>query len=151
MVAACARYQTGILLCSLLILGYKDLVRAIGSLACCLLLDEKSFMMKRKNILPFLLFPLMLIGCIELPITADTFPWVRDERVLFKDSFSHKSGGWTTHEDSVSYAGYEQDGFRLMADVPNYQFWSVPGLNFKDTQIFTRARILSGPDDPTSA
>lgn len=103
--------------------------------------------MKRKIYIYFLLLPLMLIGCFELPITANTFPWVRDERVLFKDSFSHKSGGWSTHEDSMSYAGYDEDGFRLMADVPNYQFWSVPGLSFTDTQILTRARVLSGPDD----
>jgi len=103
--------------------------------------------MKRKTFLLFLLIPLILIGCFELPITADTFPWVRDERVFFKDSFSQLSGGWTTHEDSLSFAGYDKGGLRLFADVPNYQFWSVPGLNFKDTQILTHARVLSGPDD----
>lgn len=110
-------------------------------------LEKNLIMMKRKIFLSFLFLPLILIGCSEFPITADTFPWIRDERVLFKDTFTYMSGGWMTHEDSLSYAGYEKHGFRLWADVPNYQFWSVPGLNFKDTQIVARARVLEGPDD----
>lgn len=103
--------------------------------------------MKRKIVLSFLFLPLIIVACFEFPIAADTFGWIRDERILFKDTFSHNSGGWTTHENAISYAGYDQDGFRLWADVPNYQFWSVPGLNFKDAQVVVRTRVLSGPDD----
>mgnify|MGYP006281921169 CR=1 FL=1 len=110
-------------------------------------LDMKQIMMKRKIVFSLLLLPLMLIGCFELPITADTFAWIREERLLFKDTFAENSGGWKTHEDTLSYAGYQEGGFRLWADVPNYQFWSVPGLNFRDTQVVARARVLAGPDD----
>lgn len=107
----------------------------------------KQIMIKRKIGLFLLVLPLLLIGCFELPIAADTFAWIRDERVLFKDAFTENSGGWKIHEDSLSYAGYQMGGFRLWADVPNYQFWSVPGLNFRDAQVVARARVLGGPDD----
>lgn len=127
-------------------MGYKDLVKRFLPSAF-VFLDKKKIRMKRKIVLSLLFLPLMLIGCFELAITADTFDWVRDERVLFKDTFSHKSGGWKTHEDSLSYAGYEEGGFRLWADVPNYQFWSIPGLNFKDVQVVVRTRVMDGPED----
>ncbi len=105
--------------------------------------------MKRIKILFVLVLVLVLFlsACQDTAFTADTMPWVGDEPVLFKDDFSDTLGNWTIHSDSLSFAGYEQSGFRLWADVPNYQFWSVPGLNFVDTLVHTRALKLNGPDD----
>ena len=31
--------------------------------------------------------------------------------------------------------------------MPDFQFWSVPGLNFQDTLVQVRATKLGGPDD----
>lgn len=90
---------------------------------------------------------LLLAGCMAESLTADTLPWVSDEPILFADDFSQQTGGWRTHEDRLSYIGYTQDGFRLWVDLPNYQVWSVPGLNFKDTHTYTRASQLAGPND----
>lgn len=103
--------------------------------------------MHQKKIIILLALTLLLTACQETAFTADTLSWVSDEPVLFKDDFSDTLGDWTTHSDSLSYAGYEQSGFRLWADVPNYQFWSVPGLNFMDTLIYVRTLKLGGPDD----
>ena len=94
-----------------------------------------------------LLMAFFLTGCSAGFMTADTLPWVGDEAVLFKDDFTAQSGGWTTHEDTLSLSTYEKGGLRLWLDVPNYQFWSVPGLNFRDVLIHTQALKLDGPDD----
>lgn len=103
--------------------------------------------MKVEKLFIILLFCLILSACRSEAFTADTLPWVGDDPVLFKDSFSDAMGNWRTHFDSLSFAGYEQSGFRLWAKVPNYQFWSVPGLNFKDVLIYTRAIRQAGPDN----
>ncbi|MFU8826147.1 MAG: hypothetical protein ACNA70_01505 [Brevefilum sp.] len=90
---------------------------------------------------------LMLAGCTAENMAADRLPWVSDAPILFADDFSRQTGGWRTHQDRLSYIGYEQDGFRLWVDVPNFQVWSVPGLNFANTHIYTRARQVAGPGD----
>jgi len=100
-----------------------------------------------KRILLLLLLSLLLTGCGRLFLTADTIPWINQNPVLFKDDFTDQTGGWMTYQDSLSFAGYEQSGFRLMTDVPNYQIWSVPGLSFRNTQIFVQARKIEGIDD----
>lgn len=103
--------------------------------------------MKRTLFCLFLFIPFILSACGSSGLTADNLPWVGDEPVLFKDDFNYETGGWTRHEDSLSYSGYAQGGFRLWANVPNYQIWSVPGLRFENVFIYTRARKLSGPDN----
>jgi hypothetical protein len=52
-----------------------------------------------------------------------------------------------TFDDGMGFAGYDEGGFRLIAGFENYQFWSVPGLNFRDTMIFTRAKKIDGPEN----
>ncbi|MDY6867555.1 MAG: hypothetical protein SVT56_06570 [Chloroflexota bacterium] len=103
--------------------------------------------MRIVKVLIILSFVLFLTACRSEVFTADNLPWVGDKPVLFKDSFSDSMGNWRTHSDSLSFAGYTQSGFRLWANVPNYQFWSVPGLNFKNVLIYTRAYKQAGPDN----
>jgi hypothetical protein len=103
--------------------------------------------MKRLLHLFFIMFPLLLVGCQVQSLTADTLPWVGEEKVLFRDDFSFETGGWRTYQDSLSFAGYQAGGFRLLANVPYYQFWSVPGLNLRNAIIYTNASKLDGPDD----
>jgi len=100
-----------------------------------------------KRIFLLLILTLILTGCKSAAFAADRLPWVSNDVVLFKDNFSDQSGGWATHQDAVSFSGYDSGGFRLSSQVPNYQFWSVPGLNFKDSYVFTRIVKLGGPDD----
>lgn len=102
----------------------------------------------RKSICLFLLSIFFLLSaCRAEWLAADTLPWVGENPVLFQDDFSKETGGWNTHTDVVSYSGYDQSGFRLSSDVPDYQFWSVPGLNFTDTLVYVRARKISGPEN----
>ena len=88
-----------------------------------------------------------LTACRPAFLAADQLPWVGDEPVLFRDDFSSENVGWATHEDSQSFAGFDLGGYRLQSAMPDYQFWSVPGLNFQDTIVQVRAKKLEGPDD----
>ena len=93
------------------------------------------------------IFGLLLAGCTVESFTADTLPWISDEQILFADDFTHQTGGWRTYEDRLSFVGYIPDGFRLWVDLPDYQVWSRPGLNFKDSHIYTRVKKQDGPND----
>jgi hypothetical protein len=70
-----------------------------------------------------------------------------DNKVLFKDDFSNTSGGWTTQRDENTIIDYENGGFRIWVNRPNFDYWSVPGLRFTDVSIDVDARKLAGPDD----
>ena len=96
-----------------------------------------------------LLFPLLLMlsACYSELFSADNLPWGGDDPVLFKDDFSSEKGGWETSEDSRSFSGYDLGGFQFRSAIQNFQFWSVPGLNFKDVHVYARASKLSGPND----
>ncbi len=103
--------------------------------------------MKRLHLCVILLAAFTLTGCMAAPFAADALPWVREAPILFMDDFSQQTGGWRTHADRISYAGYVQNGFRLWVDLPNYLVWSVPGLNFQNVNVYTRARKTAGPND----
>lgn len=92
------------------------------------------------------LIGMLLISC-RAWITADTLPWVGEGPVLFKDSFSSKTGGWSTKEDNLSFSGYQNGKFRLWVNLPHFQFWSIPGLNFENIQVYTKAQKIGGPDN----
>ncbi|MGI6741614.1 MAG: hypothetical protein ACOX7C_09140 [Brevefilum sp.] len=104
-------------------------------------------MVKLQRFLGLGILLFMLSACAGERFAADQLPWVGDAPVLFKDDFSSQEAGWKTLEDSLSFIGYEDGGFRLMTSVPNYQFWSVPGLNFKDVQVYVQAQKIGGPDN----
>jgi hypothetical protein len=104
-------------------------------------------MKKIRTIIAVVSLGFLLTACRIKFLTADTLPWVGDEKILFKDDFSQQTGGWTVNQDAFSYSGYDQGGFRIQVDMPGYQFWSVPGLNFENVHIFTQSRKLGGTDD----
>ncbi len=114
-------------------------------------IQYQSIMIIMKRNKKFFILPLILLilmtGCTQLGIPMDTLPWVSNDPIYFKDSFEVTSGGWMTFDDDIGYAGYDGGGFRIWAGIENYQFWSVPGLNFKDTIIHVRAKKISGPEN----
>ncbi len=68
-------------------------------------------------------------------------------RVLFKDDFSNTVGGWSTQRDTNTIIDYENNGFRIWVNQPNFDYWSVPGLHFTDVRIEVDAVKTAGPDD----
>lgn len=89
----------------------------------------------------------VLSACRPAFLAVDGLPWIGDEPVLFRDDFSEDSGIWTTWETQSSFSAFDHGGLRFWSGVPEYQFWSVPGLNFKDVLINVHARKLTGPDN----
>ncbi len=105
--------------------------------------------MQNKRLFRYIILPVLMLltACYTKLFTADTMQWVNDDPVLFKDDFSSQNSGWVTSEEPRSFSGYALDGFQFQSDIPNFQFWSVPGLNFKDVHVYAKARKISGPDD----
>lgn len=103
--------------------------------------------MKKLPVLLLIILMVLLSACRAGWLAADNLPWVGSGPILFQDDYSKETGGWNTHEDASSFSGYDESGFRLSSNVPNYQFWSLPGLNFVDTLVYVRARRLSGPEN----
>jgi hypothetical protein len=106
-----------------------------------------KMMNKKPIVIAAILLLLSLSACSDSWFAADQVPWVGEEPVLFRDDFSGEVVPWTVRDDPLSFAGYAQSGFRLWTQVPDFQFWSVPGLNFQDTLVHVRARKLAGPDN----
>ena len=105
--------------------------------------------MKIKRIYRYCIIPILLLlsACYSNFISAENLQWDQEDPILFRDDFSSPKSGWVTNEESRSYSGYALEGFQFRSEIPNFQFWSVPGLNFKDVHIYTKARKIGGPDD----
>lgn len=122
----------------------------ISARECCIpgnFFDLELVKVKKFIRLLILLISLSLTACSSGMFSADTLPWISGETILFKDDFSSQTGGWQVHEDQLSFSGYYQNGFRMWAEIPNFQFWSSPGLNFQDAIIYVSARKMGGPAD----
>lgn len=102
---------------------------------------------RRYRFLLLLPILLMLSACYSKYYSVDIFQNIQDDPILFKDDFSSQKGGWLTSDDPRSFSGYALGGFQFRSDIQNFQFWSVPGLNFKDVHVYVRARKISGPND----
>jgi hypothetical protein len=68
--------------------------------------------------------------------------------VLFQDDFSSSSSGWEDiYRDADGISDYDQDGFRLQINQPQFDYWANPGLNFTDVSVEVDAQKIGGPED----
>ncbi len=69
--------------------------------------------------------------------------------ILFQDDFSNPSSGWKVWNQDGETVEYHKNeaGLRILVQDKQYDFWSVAGKNFADTQIEVDAFKLGGPDD----
>ncbi len=70
-----------------------------------------------------------------------------NNNVLFQDDFSNPSSGWDRHHDDTVSLDYENGLYHIVVNLPNYDAWSNPGLNFTDVRIEVDAGKVAGPDD----
>ncbi len=70
-----------------------------------------------------------------------------ENKILFQDDFSDPSSGWATVREPNQIIAYEDGGFRIWVNQPNFDYWSVPDLRFTDVQIEVDITKLGGPDD----
>ncbi len=71
-----------------------------------------------------------------------------DPNILFQDDFSSSSSGWEDiYRDADGISDYDQGGFRLQINQPQYDYWANPGLSFSDVSIEVDAQKIGGPED----
>lgn len=67
--------------------------------------------------------------------------------LLFQDAFSDPSSGWDRVRSSEGMTDYENGRYRIVVNATNADYWSNPGLYFKDVAIDVDAGKMAGPDD----
>lgn len=69
--------------------------------------------------------------------------------VLFQDDFSDPASGWDQYSDADGATNYENGGYRIYIDKPEFTFWANPGLGDtlpSDVRIEVDATKIGGPD-----
>jgi hypothetical protein len=67
--------------------------------------------------------------------------------VLFSDDFSNTSGDWDKAKNSDMTTDYDNNAYRILVNVANFDAWSNPDeLSFTDVQVEVDATKNAGPD-----
>jgi len=103
-----------------------------------------------KQPLTFLVIVFILFtsaACSTQSLQATNLPASSGNTVLFQDDFSDPSSGWVTVHEPDQIMAYENGGFRIWVNKPNFDYWSVPDLRFADAHIEVDVTKIGGPDD----
>jgi hypothetical protein len=67
---------------------------------------------------------------------------------IFRDDFSQPYSGWMrgTELPNGGISDYSDGKFRILVNEPNFDYWSIPKLSFRNTRIEADAVRLAGPD-----
>lgn len=78
---------------------------------------------------------------VEVPAQPDN--------VLFEEDFSDTSSGWDRNQDEDGMTDYYNDGYRILVEIENSDFWANPGLTDlpNDVRIEVEATKIGGSDD----
>ncbi|NOY97616.1 MAG: hypothetical protein GXP40_00215 [Chloroflexi bacterium] len=67
--------------------------------------------------------------------------------VLFEDDFSARTNGWTRLANEGGVMDYDGGGFRIFVSAPRHDYWSTPGLDFRDVRLEADTLKFAGPDE----
>jgi hypothetical protein len=71
----------------------------------------------------------------------------KSSNVLFSDDFSNTSGDWDKAKNSNMTTDYDNNAYRILVDVANFDAWSNPDeLSFTNVQVEVDATKNAGPD-----
>ena len=67
---------------------------------------------------------------------------------IFRDDFSQPFNGWLrgTELPNGGISDYAEGNFRILVNEPNFDYWSVPNLEFKNTRIEVDTVKQGGPE-----
>lgn len=94
-----------------------------------------------------LLVCLIFVGCKGLSKVAQPTESVKSGEILYQDDFSRVPSGWGTWEQDEAVVSYEQNGLRILVNLPDFDFWSVVGRHFHDAVIEVDVKRMAGPED----
>ena len=97
----------------------------------------------------FFLFTLLIsasLACQYAVQLTDQFSSPGD--AIFKDDFSQPFNGWLrgTELPNGGVSDYVDGNFRIFVNEPNFDYWSVPNLEFTNTRVEVDAVKQSGPE-----
>jgi hypothetical protein len=90
---------------------------------------------------------MILWGWILLLLLGCTKPQSNNDPLLFADDFSDPHSGWQVWTEDESFAAYLDGGLRLLANRPQYDYWSLIGRQEGDVILVVKANVLAGPLD----
>jgi hypothetical protein len=79
--------------------------------------------------------------------TVEDIPLPTLGAILFQDDFNDPISGWESYRGSDGIRDYENGAYRILVDIPDQYFFSIPGKNFTDVNITVDATKVAGPDD----
>jgi hypothetical protein len=103
--------------------------------------------MVKKTIAIIFILMLSITACSSIKSMAPLHPAGEPGDVLFKDDFSESPNGWGVLGREGGEIGFQDNGFVISVDTPQYLFWSVNGDRYLDTKIDVDAVLLEGPTD----
>lgn len=97
----------------------------------------------------FVLLMLLLLNTGCAPVLAAKSPADTSSAgtILYADDFSRLTRDWGVWNRDGATVAYEKGGLHIQVNQPQYDFWSVAGQNFRDTQIEVDVAKIGGPDD----
>lgn len=97
----------------------------------------------------FVVLMILLVnaGCAPISARGAAPELTKPGDILFLDDFSDPPSGWGIWTRDGASVDYHEEGLRIQVSEPQYDFWSVAGLNFEDAIIEVDATTLDGPDD----
>jgi hypothetical protein len=104
-------------------------------------------MRQPRTFLVIVVLLLASLACSTETLNTTNSPTSSGNQVLFQDDFSDPASGWVTVNQPDQIMAYQDGGFRIWVNQPNFDYWSVPGLRFADIQIEVDITKVGGPDD----
>jgi hypothetical protein len=104
---------------------------------------------KTRFLLLLTALPLAILACTvgATGTGTDATPVPIGPKVLFQDDFSSKGNDWLQLRDDEGITDYDQDGYRIMVNKPEWIFWSNPGISLTNLKIEVDASKIGGPEE----
>ncbi len=94
---------------------------------------------------PFLILALLALTLGACKPNTLTQILVQSGGILYREQFNNREGGWGEMVSEAGAAGYADGAYRIVAQQPNVNIWSHPGLQFPNVQIETDLFPAAGP------
>jgi hypothetical protein len=118
-------------------------------------LNDKIPSMQTRRILPFaILFILLTALACQMPASVSlpqatpvATATVASGALLFEDDFSDSASGWDRRAVAEGVMDYNADGFRMVINGADTNFWSTTKRDLADIRIEVDEGKLGGPDE----
>ncbi len=110
-------------------------------------------MSKHRSFLLMSLFLLVALACQVPATTSPTRPvpevstTLPSGALIFEDNFSDTASGWDRRAAAEGVMDYNLEGFRILVNTPQTNFWSSTARDLRDVRVEVDEGKLNGPDE----